>query len=72
MATFEENIKNTLQKKLKARQARDVATFEENIKITLQKILKARQERDVTFYAPYNPRRIWTLLKKTSKIQYKK
>ena len=49
-----------------------MATFEENIKITLQKTVKARQERDVTFYTPYNPRRIWTLLKKTSKIQYKK
>ena len=42
-------------------------TFEENIKNTLQKTLKARQEKDVTFYTPYNPRRIWPLLKKTSK-----
>ena len=37
MATFEENIKNTLKKKLKARQGRDVATFEENIKIHYKK-----------------------------------
>ena len=66
MATFEENIKNTLQKTLKSRQERDVtfyspynpkkmATFEKQIKNTIQKTLKARQERDVIFYPPYNP-----------------
>ena len=38
----------------------------------LQKTLKARQEWDVIVYPPYNPRRIWPLLKKTSKIHYKK
>ena len=48
-----------------------MATFEENIKNTLQKTLKARQARDVTFYTPYNPRRIWPLLKKTSKYNTK-
>ena len=52
MTTFEENIKNILQKTLKARQERDIiflstllssknmATFEENIKNILQKPLK--------------------------------
>ena len=43
-----------------------------NVKNTIQETLKARQERDVTFYTPNNPRRIWPLLKKTSKIYYKK
>ena len=61
MATFEENIRNTIQKTLKARQERDVtfyspynprgkwAPLKKNIKNTLRKTIKSRQERDVMF-----------------------
>ena len=84
VATFEENIKITIQKTLKSRQERDITfytpynprriwqLFKENIRNTLQKTLEARQEKDITLYTPYNPRRIWPLLKKTLKIYYKK